>query len=162
MTRLLRARTTDSPHRFKIGDATSYDPVAAQFGRFAERLSAPLATRLIALAQLGHSPLILDVGTGTGLLACDAGKRFGSGGRVLGIDLSEGMLAVAKSTAARAGLDDRVAFARMDAECLGLEDGAFDAVLSLFALLHFPDPRSALREMFRVLRPGRQACHRYR
>ena len=48
----------------------------------------------------------------------------------------------------------RVEFRRMDAEALELPDRSFDIVLSLFALLHFPNPRIALGEMFRVLRPG--------
>ncbi len=139
---------------FKTRDASSYDPVTNQFDLFTERLSRPLAARLIALASLTTSERVLDIGTGTGIVALQAAERVGRGGKVVGIDLSEGMLARAKANAERAGFTDQVEFSRMDAEALELEDQSFDAVLSLFALFHFPNPLSAIKEMFRVLRPG--------
>jgi SAM-dependent methyltransferase len=84
------------------------------------------------------------------------------GGRVLGIDLSEGMLAVARARASNSRERQRpgatqlaeIEFRSMDAEALALKNQSYDSVLSLFALLHFPDPAKAMREMHRVLRPG--------
>ncbi len=140
--------------RFKSRDAASYDSVTEAFERFTDRLTAPLARRTVALARLSPAERILDVGTGTGVVALEAARRIAPGGKILGIDLSEGMLATAKIKAARARLADRVEFRRMDAEALQLEDQSCDVVLSLFALLHIPNPRAALTEMFRVLRPG--------
>jgi ubiquinone/menaquinone biosynthesis C-methylase UbiE len=134
---------------FKARDAASYDPVAETFDRLSRRFSAPLARRMVSLAALREGDRVLDVGTGTGIVALEAVARVLPGGSVLGIDLSEGMLETAR-TRAVAGAE----FRRMDAEALDLEDGSFDVVLSLFALLHFPDPLRALREMHRVLRPG--------
>ena len=134
---------------FKARDAASYDPVAETFDRLSRRFSAPLARRMVSLAGLHPGDRVLDVGTGTGIVALEAVARVLPGGSVLGIDLSEGMLETARSRAV-AGVE----FRRMDAEALELEDGSFDVVLSLFALLHFPDPLRALREMHRVLRPG--------
>jgi SAM-dependent methyltransferase len=64
------------------------------------------------------------------------------------------MVVRAREHAKRDGLADRVAFSRMDAETLGVPDRSFDRVVSLFALLHLPDPLGGLREMLRVLRPG--------
>ncbi len=139
---------------FKTRDASSYDAVTNQFDLFTERLSRPLAARLIELAYLKPSEHVLDVGTGTGVIALPAAEHVGRNGRVIGIDLSEGMLARAQAKAERAGLGDRVEFRRMDAETLELEDQSFDAALSLFALFHFPNPLSAMKEMFRVLRPN--------
>lgn len=138
---------------FKVRDASSYDSVAEKFDLFTERLSQPLATRMIALAQLAPKQRVLDVGTGTGLVALNAARFVGTGGAVIGIDLSDGMLAKAAEKAASFGLKN-CSFQKMDAEALDIEDQSIDAVLSLFALLHLPDPLAALREMFRTLRPG--------
>lgn len=142
--------------RFKSEDAASYDPVSEHFARFSERLSAPLAQRIVALAQLSPGARVLDVGTGTGIVALAAAEAVGEGGRVVGIDLSDGMLLTARRYAERAGLAGRVDFHCMDAESLEISDSSFDAVVSLFALLHFPNPSVALKEMRRVLRPGGQ------
>jgi len=69
---------------------------------------------------------------------------------VLGIDLSAGMIAIAKSVKTA----DPVEYRAMDAEALLLPDQSFDAVISLCAVLHFPAIATALSEMYRVLRPG--------
>jgi ubiquinone/menaquinone biosynthesis C-methylase UbiE len=140
--------------QFKVRDAGSYDPVAREFARLAEQFSRPLAERLVALAELRPAERVLDLGTGTGIVAFEAARQLGAQGKVVGIDLSGGMLAEARRNAGRLGLADRIEFGRMDAERLGFKDGGFDAALSLFALLHFPNPLAALRELFRVLRPG--------
>jgi SAM-dependent methyltransferase len=103
---------------------------------------------------VGAGDAVLDVGTGTGIVALQAAVRAGAPGRVLGIDLSEGMLAAAGASARAAGVETSATFRRMDAENLDIEAATFDVVLSLFALLHFPDPLRALGEMRRVLRPG--------
>jgi len=139
---------------FKIRDASSYDTLTKEFDLFTERLSRPLAARLVSLARLRPSERVLDVGTGTGIVALEAAPQVGAGGKVLGIDLSEEMLQTAKRKASGTALADRLAFSKMDAEALAFGDGSFDAVLSLFALLHFPNALSALQEMFRVLRSG--------
>ena len=145
---------TSDDRSFKARDASSYDSVVDEFDRFTQLLTSPLARRIVALARPVSGERILDVGTGTGIVALDAATRAGKGGRVVGIDLSEAMLKTAAVKAERAGLAGLVEFRKMDAEALSLEDSSFDVVVSLFALLHFPNPLAALKEMFRVLRPG--------
>lgn len=139
---------------FKTRDATSYDAVAEQFDFFTERLTSPLAAHLISLAEIKPPDSVLDVGTGTGVVALLAVKRIAKGGRVHGIDLSEGMLTTATAKAEKLGLEEKIKFSQMDAENLEFEAETFDAVVSLFALLHFPNPLTALKEIYRVMRPG--------
>jgi len=139
---------------FKALDASSYDSVTPEFERFTDLVSVPLAARLVGFADLAPGHSVLDVGTGTGVVALQAARTVGINGRVIGVDLSDAMLAAARRKAAEADVSDRVEFHKMDAEALEIEARCFDRVLSLFALLHFPDPLHALKEMFRVLRPG--------
>ena len=147
-------QTMDS-QTFKIRDAASYDDVTEQFDNFTERLSSPLAAKMVGLAEIAPNERILDIGTGTGVVALKAAQQIGAGaGTVTGIDLSEGMLRLANAKAMLLDLGEKAEFKRMDAEALEFKDAAFDAVLSLFALLHFPNPLAALKEIFRVLRPG--------
>lgn len=141
----------ESTNEFKTRDAASYDAVTASFDRFTERYTTPLAEHIVALGAVRAGGRVLDVGTGTGVVALLAARAAGDG-KVLGVDLSDGMLAAARAKAARD--DVAVEFRSQDAERLDLEDNGFDHVLSLFALTHFPDPGRSLAEMYRVLKPG--------
>lgn len=136
---------------FKTRDAASYDSVTEQFDYFTERLTRPLAARMVELAEISPNEKILDVGTGTGVVALQAARTAAK--TVCGIDLSREMLAKAEEKARQLKVEQKVKFRRMDAEALDFENEKFDAAVSLFALLHFPNPLTALREIFRVLRP---------
>lgn len=139
---------------FKTRDATSYDSLSEQFDYYTERLSHQLAARMVKLAEIEQNDRVLDVGTGTGVVALQAAQIIGGKGKVDGIDLSDGMLETAKNKAVRLNLAAKVNFRRMDAEALEFDAQTFDRVVSLFALLHFPNPLVALKEIFRVMRPG--------
>jgi len=91
---------------------------------------------------------VLDVATGTGVLARAVAERVAPGGTVVGIDINDGMLAVAKRVAPH--IDWRLG----RAEALPFDAASFDAVVSQFGLMFFEDRVAALREMWRVLRPG--------
>lgn len=96
---------------------------------------------------------VLDVGCGTGVLAREALRRVGQKGQVVGLDLNEGMLAVA----ARA--EPKIRWRQGDAASLPFDDASFDVVVSQFALMYFPDRVASLSQMWRTLAPGgRLAC----
>jgi SAM-dependent methyltransferase len=112
----------------------------------------------LALSHLPASCLVLDAGCGTGRLLPVLARRAGPGGRVLGVDASLPMLAVAGARLAR-GADrpdhgQRVTLSQADAFTLPLAAGACDAVVSLRFLFHFADPAPLLRELRRVTRTG--------
>ena len=98
-----------------------------------------------AAIELGHE--VLDVGCGTGVLACAAAERVGTKGRVVGLDPNEQMLAVARRKSAV------VTWQLGRAESLPFDDASFDAVVSQFALMFFESKPAAIAEMLRVLRP---------
>lgn len=92
---------------------------------------------------------ILDMGCGTG----DMLRRFsgGGGGRLVGVDASNGMLDVARELCRGRG---DIELVKGSAESLPLGDREFDIVTSCIAFHHFPEPEGALSEMERVLKPG--------
>jgi len=106
------------------------------------------APRLADAARVRSGQRVLDVACGTGVLARALAERVGHGGAVVGLDINEGMLAVAR----RKG--PRVEWREGAAEALPFAEAAFDAVVSQFGLMFFHDRAAAIREMLRVLRPG--------
>lgn len=95
----------------------------------------------------------LDLGTGTGWIACQLAK-LAPGITVEGIDLSESMLELAQANAQAAGVAGRVRFRRGDVKKIPLADGSVDMVLCHNMLHHLERPEALLAEVQRVLRPG--------
>lgn len=139
---------------FKTADAASYAGLADAFARFSLITTQPLARLLVDAAAIQPDDRILDIGTGSGIVAIEAASRLGPRGHLVAIDLSRAMLTQAAAHARTAPGRPRIALAETDAERLPFADASFDCVVSLFALLHFPDPAQALVEMRRVLKPG--------
>ena len=139
---------------FKIDDAASYDNLAGHFDHFTEQATQHLPPQMASLANLQPWHQVLDVGAGTGVVTLCIASKLDERGRVTGVDLAERMLRVASNKASDRGLTSRVNLTVMDAERLQLADESFDAVFSLYALRHFPDPQTAVNKMYRVLKPG--------
>jgi len=127
-------------------------------GRVAKGVLGPgmAEERRIARLLLGLSPGdgVLDVACGTGNFARHFARTVGGAGLVVGIDVSQTMLTRAVHDTARAGLDDRVAYVRGDAQELPFKDQSFDTVCCFAALHLFADPQRALDRMTEVLTPG--------
>ncbi len=138
--------------QYKRQDAASYDPVQKSYDHFTEAFTTPLAIRIVELAQIQATDRVLDVATGTGVVVRAIAAKHRPAGGILGVDLSDGMLATAREKASTAGFP--IEFLKTDAEALALPDKSFDVVLSLFGLMHFPHPDAAVAQMFRVLKPG--------
>ncbi len=112
--------------------------------------TTPVAGHLARFARVTGGHVVLDVGTGTGVVAITA-RRLGA--KVTGLDLTPALLAKAKESAAVVGLDD-IAWHEGDAEALPFADASFDVVLSQFGHMFAPRPEVAMVEMLRVLKPG--------
>jgi phosphatidylethanolamine/phosphatidyl-N-methylethanolamine N-methyltransferase len=93
---------------------------------------------------------ILEVGVGTGLSL----PRYRPEKRLVGIDVSRDMLAIARRRVDACGLKNVETLAAMDAEQLGFHDGQFDAVVAMHVMSVVPDPHRCLAEMKRVCKPG--------
>lgn len=115
------------------------------------RMFTPGAKRLLDRTDVGPDDRVLDVGCGTGVVARLAAERVGDAGTVVGVDVNDGMLAVARRAASEAG--HSVEWRRGEATSLPVPDEAFDAVCCQHVLQFVADPAAVLRELRRVVRP---------
>ncbi len=127
--------------------ARVYDPLNAVISGFQE---PRWRRRLVEATALGAGMAAIDVATGTGAVARDLARRVGASGRVLGVDISSGMLARAVGAGSAPGLEYR----QGDAMSLPAPDGGFDAATIAFGMRNLPDYERGFSEMCRVVRPG--------
>jgi SAM-dependent methyltransferase len=114
---------------------------------------APVVSQCVELAQLKPGEKVLDLGTGTGAAAVEAGRKVGTSGKVLGVDVSPEMLRLAEARISTLGLGN-VQVAEGRAEQIPSEPETFDALLACLSLMYVIDREAAARECVRVLRPG--------
>lgn len=116
--------------------------------KFVPALFAEWAADLLDRVTLQPGQSVLDVACGTGIVARGAADRLGGTGRVVGLDLNEAMLTVARR------IRPEIEWRQGDAAALPFPAESFDVVLCQAALMFFPDRQQVLREMGRVVRPG--------
>lgn len=104
--------------------------------------------RVLESAQIKSGQSVLDVACGTGVLTLAVDEKVKPNGSVIGLDINEGMLAVARIKA------PAIEWRQSQAESLPFPDDQFDAVVSQFGLMFFDDRHTAIQEMVRVLKPG--------
>ncbi|NJO28167.1 MAG: class I SAM-dependent methyltransferase [Richelia sp. SL_2_1] len=115
------------------------------------RFYIPIANKLVEFADLQKGQKILDVATGTGIVALNAAEKVGSEGKVIGIDISTGMLNNAKQKLAETDLQN-VEFIEADAENLNFAENSFDAILCSLAICYLTDIPTALRKWYKFLK----------
>jgi demethylmenaquinone methyltransferase/2-methoxy-6-polyprenyl-1,4-benzoquinol methylase len=96
----------------------------------------------------------LDLGSGTGDMAIAVARRSPPDTQIVGVDFSEGMLAVGRAKMRRLGLSERIEMKQGDGQRLDFADGAFDAVCSAWVVRNLSDIPAGFREMRRVTRAG--------
>lgn len=115
---------------------------------FVPALFSQWSAKIVKSARIKEGDKVVDVSCGTGVLAREVAKKVGSEGHVVGVDLNDGMLAVA------ARIAPHIEWRKGDAEKLPLKDDSYDAVVSQFGMMFYQNRVASIHEMFRVTRPG--------
>ena len=136
---------------------TMFDNIAPTYDKLNHRLSWNIDRRWRRKAISSLEPYkpqtMLDIATGTGDFAILAAQML-KPQKLVGADISEGMMAVGAEKVKAAGLQDVISFAREDCLNLSFDDNSFDAVTAAFGIRNFSDLDRGLSEMCRVLKPG--------
>lgn len=134
-----------------------FDNIAPTYDKLNHRLSWDIdrGWRKKAIRQLApFAPKsILDIATGTGDFAILATQMLNPQ-RLVGADISEGMMAIGRQKVERLGLQETISFAKEDCMSLSYPDNTFDAVTAAFGIRNFANLEKGLTEMCRVLKKG--------
>ena len=130
---------------FREFERTGHNRLADSYSKLLVPITGRAVEPLLDAAAVGQGTRLLDVATGTGVVASAAAARRA---QAVGVDIAPRMLEIA------AGLNPHLEFREASAESLPYADGAFGAVVSNFGVGHFADPQRAVAECARVLAPG--------
>ena len=133
--------------------AETYNAAADFFDHPANTFWERYGRRTIELLGLNAGEHVLDVCCGSGASAIPAAQAVGPTGSVIGVDLAENLLELARNKARKHGLEN-VQFESGDMTALRFSDNSFDAVVCVFGIFFVPEMEVALRELKRVLRPS--------
>ena len=117
-----------------------------------DRIYQPIARAVVEAADLRNGEAVLDVGCGAGATTFEAAWRVGPQGRAVGVDISPALVELARRRAGEDGLEG-VAFLLADAQT-HVFTGEFDAIVSRFGVMFFPDPVAAFANLRTALKPG--------
>lgn len=134
-----------------------FDSIAGTYDRLNHTLSFGIdkiwRRKGIAFLRPFSPASILDIATGTGDLAISMYRRL-KANRIVGADISEGMMEVGRRKVDKAGLSEHISFEYQDCTALTFADNSFDAVTAAFGVRNFEDIEQGIAEMYRVLKPG--------
>ena len=147
------------PRKEKVQEM--FDHIAPSYDKLNHIMSLNVdkGWRLHALKEIvdGTPQRILDVACGTGDSTIAIAKAAAEGSKVIGADISEGMMALVKGKAEKAGIGERIELQVADGEALPYGDGTFDRVACAFGIRNFEHKEKGLQEFLRVLKPGGKA-----
>lgn len=132
-------------------------PRRVGWGGFVERRVRAANDLLLARSAVAPGETVLEVGCGTGAATLPLAEAVGESGRVIGIDISEPMLAVARRRTAESGLRN-ISLLLADAQVHGFEPDSFDLIASRFGVMFFSDPVGAFRNLLGAVKPGGRLC----
>jgi SAM-dependent methyltransferase len=130
-----------------------WNRISAIYQSEIDRRFIPVVEATIACAGLTAGENVLDLGTGTGAVAQRAATAVGPSGRVVGVDISPDMLAVARQRVTSLGFDN-ITLREGRAESIPADEATFDVVLASLSMMYVIDREAAAREIARTLRPG--------
>lgn len=137
--------------------AGMFDAIAGKYDFLNRFLSAGIDTRwrkkAIAYLQDAQPRKVLDVATGTGDVAIMTAHLL-KPDKIIGIDISEGMLQIGRKKLEKAGLDSIIELSKGDSEAINFGENTFDAVTVAFGVRNFQHLEKGLSEIRRVLKPG--------
>lgn len=126
-------------------------------GGFVERRVRAVNDLLLARSEVAAGESVLEIGCGTGAATVPFAQAVGEHGRVVGVDISEPMLAGARKRIAESGLGN-VSLIEADAQFHPFEPDRFDLITSRFGVMFFADPVAAFRNVLPAARPGGRLC----
>ncbi|MFI5186812.1 MAG: class I SAM-dependent methyltransferase [Chitinophagales bacterium] len=133
-----------------------WDKAAIYYENFWQQQLKPAQDKLLEMARLQPGEKLIDIACGTGLVSFPAAEKLGANGFVLATDISDGMVKLGVQSAQEKNYTN-IRFERMDAEELSIPDKEYDVALCALGLMYVPDPVKAVKEMYRVLKPGGRA-----
>jgi ubiquinone/menaquinone biosynthesis C-methylase UbiE len=130
---------------FNVFEAAGWEKQAPGYEDFFGPITTRLVEPLLDAARVGRGARVLDVASGPGYVAAKAAER---GASVVGVDIAEAMISLARR------LHPQLEFRHGNAEALPFTDASFDALVGNFVMLHLGRPEQAAAEFVRVLAPG--------
>jgi ubiquinone/menaquinone biosynthesis C-methylase UbiE len=143
----------ETPKEARQRAAAAYDAAADCYDHPANSFWARFGRCTIERLRLPRGARVLDVCCGSGASAIPAAEAVGAEGSVLGVDLAENLIALARRKAKSLGLA-QASFRKGDLLDLGRLAGEFDAVVCVFGIFFVPDMDAAARELWRLVRSG--------
>ena len=142
-----------TPHDAKTKAASTYNSAADYYDHSANSFWERFGRRTVERLQLPLGARVLDVCCGSGASAIPAAEAVGQDGSVLGIDLAENLLALARNKANQRGLKN-IQFRPGDMLELSLPEASFDAVICVFGIFFVPDMKAGLRALWGLVHSG--------